>query len=86
MSKQLINTAFAMASVIRAEMKNQPGKGVGMNIGSYWMTPEECWNVRTGIMEANNQAYGVDKWTTDMDVVDYLFFRAYQNEADFNKF
>lgn len=86
MSKQLFNTVMAMASVIRAEMKTQPGKGVGMKIGSYWMTPEECWNVRNGIMEANNQAYGVNKWTIDKDVVDYLFFRAYQNEADFDKF
>lgn len=86
MINHLVNTAYAMASVIRAEMKSQPGKGVGMNIGSYWMTPEECWNVRTGIMEANNLVYGVDEWTTDKDVVDYLFFRAYQNEADFDKF
>lgn len=85
MSKQLINTAFAMASVIRAEMKSQPGKGVGMNIGSYWMTPEECWNVRYGIIEANNQAYGINKWTVDKDVVGYLYLRTYQNEADFDK-
>ena len=75
-----------MAAIIRAEMKSQPGKGVGMNIGSYWMTPEECWTIRKGIIESNNQEYGIGKWGVDKDVVDYLNFRTYQNEADFDKF
>lgn len=86
MSNQLFNTVATMASVIRAEMKTQPGKGVGMNIGSYWMTPEECWNVRNGIIEANNRKYGIGAWSVDKDVIDYLKFRTYQNGADFDKF
>lgn len=66
-------------------MKNQPGKGVGMNIGSYWMTPEECWNVRKGIIETNNLAYGIGEWSADRDVIDYLLNRTYQDEADFDE-
>lgn len=86
MSTQIFKTVWAMASIIRAEMKNQPGKGVGMNIGSYWMTPEECWSVRKGIIEANDQEYGIGKWGVDKDVVDYLLNRSYQDKAEFNKF
>lgn len=65
----MVTAIFKNLSDLPAGVLQEPGDGLKL-IGCDWLTPSQCYLLRTIIEEHNNHYYG--DWTLDRDFFDRL--------------